>query len=94
MLPKFLQSSQDAEKLSLTIRGASETVGALLVFMFTKQGLTEMDVSSTFDAVASVVLLLPVVVTSCRTIWGVIRKFIFKKKDFTDLGNKSNNDAS
>ena len=76
-LPKWLQSSVNPEKLSLTIKA----LASLLLFVAPLIGLsvTQTDVDNLIPAIVGGLSALGTAISSVGVIWGIIRKFLPKK---------------
>ena len=88
-LPKFLTSSQDATKLSLSIKGVLMgiiPVVLILLKAFNPEGeVVPDDLQLVAEKIGDSIVVLFTLVSSITTVYGVLRKFLPKKKDFNDL---------
>lgn len=81
-LPTWLQSSADATKLSLTVKGVASSVVPVLLLVAKAYGseLTGEDVNEALDAVLNVLLGVTGLVTVVLTAIGSVRKVVNKLK--------------
>ena len=88
-LPKFLQSSQNAQALSLTIKGILVgliPVALILLKAFNPEGeVVPDDLQLIATNIGDSIIVLFTLVSSVTTFYGVVRKFLPKKKEFKDL---------
>ena len=68
---KFLTSSTDPNKLSLTIRGI---LLAILPIIMVFTGLTEAEIQPIIDGIVQLVFLLTAIVSAGQVVYGAIRK--------------------
>ena len=82
-IPNWAKSSQDAEKLSLTIKGVASSVIPVVLLLTQVYGanLTADLLNGVVDEILNVLLVLSGVVTAVVTAVGAVRKVInaFKK---------------
>ena len=87
-LPKFLQSSQNAQALSLTIKGILVgliPVVLILLKAFDVEGeVVPDDLQTIATNIGDSIIVLFTLVSSITTMYGLLRK-LGKKKDFKDL---------
>lgn len=99
-LPKFLQSSANAQALSLSVKGV--LLGLVPIVLIVLKGFDPAgevvadDLQNIANTVGDVIIAVFGLVSPFVTLYGLVRKVantLKPKKDFNDLGNKNNNDA-
>ncbi|HDZ18826.1 hypothetical protein LCGC14_0641640 [marine sediment metagenome] len=80
MLPKFLTSSVDSEKLSLTIKGL--LTGLIPIFLLLTQfkgvSISEIEISGIIDGIGVVIMAATALISSIATLYGLVRKIMVK----------------
>ena len=80
MLPKFLTSSVDSEKLSLTIKGL--LTGLIPIFLLLTQfkgvSISEIEVFGIIDGIGVVIMAATALISSIATLYGLVRKIMVK----------------
>jgi hypothetical protein len=71
---KFLASSADPTKLSLTIKGV---LLSLLPIILVVTGMTEETVQPIIDGIVQIVFLVTSLISAVQIIYGLIRKIYF-----------------
>jgi len=75
-IPKWLQSSQNAEQLSLTVKGIASSVIPVVLLLTARTGLTADVLNGALEAVLNVLVVLSGVVSAVVTAVGAVRKVI------------------
>lgn len=79
----WYNSSKDAEKLSLTIRGffsLGVIATIVLILGFIGIDIDETDIESLLDSVEGVIIAIGALGSALMVLYGIVRKFYFKVK--------------
>ena len=72
--PKYLQSSVDANSLSLTLKGLVPLIISVAIFF--NLDVAEMDLTGVIDAIVVIVVSTSTIVSAIATLIGLVRKII------------------
>lgn len=81
-LPKFLTSSVDSEKLSLTIKGILTGFIPFIILLaqFGGASIAEIEINGIIDSIGAVMMAITGLASAIMTLYGLIRKIAAKFK--------------
>lgn len=76
MLNKFLASSIDPEKLSLTVKGI--LVGLIPLALIVFPEITQIELQGAVDGIVNVIISVSIAISALATLMGALRKIVVK----------------
>ena len=74
ILNKIVKSSQNPEKISLTLKGIAGLV--IMIAGLFQVGITPDDWETASQAIVGAITAIGIAISSIATMWGLIRKFL------------------